>query len=55
MNTNLNNIYDDYRKADFTDRLHMYLQFRELREDFFEIEQEKTDTDYFFSYNRHPG
>ena len=39
MTINLEEIYDRYRKADFTDRLNIYLQFPELRNEFFEIEQ----------------
>ena len=47
MTINLEEIYDHYRKADFTDRLNIYLQFPELRDDFFEIEQ-KEKQQFFF-------
>ena len=47
MTTNLEEIFGDYRKADFTDRLHIYLQFPELRDDFLEIEQKEVGTDLF--------
>jgi len=39
MTINLEEVYDQYRKADFNDRLNIYLQFPELRDDFLEIEQ----------------
>lgn len=38
---NLKDIYDQYRKADFTERLNIYLQFPELRDEFCEIEQQQ--------------
>lgn len=47
MTRNIEEIYGDYRKADFTDRLHIYLQFPELRNDFLEIEQKEVGTDFF--------
>ena len=47
MTRNIEEIYGDYRKADFTDRLHIYLQFPELRDDFLEIEQKEVGTDLF--------
>jgi hypothetical protein len=47
MTINLEEIYDQYRKADFTDRLNIYLQFPELRNEFFEIEQ-KGKQPFFF-------
>jgi len=47
MTRNIEEIYGDYRKADFTDRLHIYLQFPELRNDFLEIEQKEMGTDFF--------
>ncbi|MDJ0722142.1 MAG: hypothetical protein QNJ04_10945 [Desulfobacterales bacterium] len=31
-------IYEDYRQADFSDRLSIYLQYPELRNDFLEID-----------------
>ncbi len=31
-------IYDDYRKADFSDRLSIYLQYPELRNEFLDID-----------------
>lgn len=47
MTINLEEIYDQYRKADFTDRLNIYLQFPELRDDFFEIEQKEKQPFFF--------
>ena len=47
MTINLEEIYNQYRKGDFTDRLNIYLQFPELRNDFFEIEQNEKQP--FFS------
>lgn len=41
MTINLEDIYNQYRKADSTERLYIYLQFRELRDEFFEIEQQE--------------
>jgi len=38
MTTNLETISGRYRKADFNDRLSMFLQFPELRREFLEIE-----------------
>lgn len=45
MTTNLEKLYDDYRQADLAVRLHMYLQFPELRSDFIEIDQEEPRID----------
>jgi hypothetical protein len=42
MRTHLEKIYSDYISADFADRLYLYLQYPELRNDFFEIEREAT-------------
>ena len=39
MTTHHEAIYSRYRKADFTDRLNIYLQFPELRNDFLAIEE----------------
>ena len=47
MAINLEEIYDQYRKADFTGRLSIYLQFPELRDDFLEIEQTEGPLDFF--------
>ena len=47
MTNNLEEIYSRYRKADFTDRLNIYLQFPELRDEFFEIEQKDRQTTLF--------
>ena len=47
MAINLEEIYDQYKKADFTDRLNIYLQFPELRDDFLEIEQAERPLDFF--------
>ncbi len=38
MISNRERIYEDYRQADFSDRLNIYLQFPELRNDFLEID-----------------
>ena len=51
MTINLEEIYDQYRKADFTDRLNIYLQFPELRNDFLEIEQKDRHHAMRFSVN----
>jgi hypothetical protein len=45
MTNHLEEIYDRYRKADFMGRLHIYLQFPELRDDFLEIDR-KGDSDH---------
>jgi hypothetical protein len=45
MTSNLEEIYGRYREADFMGRLHIYLQFPELRDDFLEIDQ-KGDSDH---------
>ena len=47
MAIKLEKIYDQYRKADFTDRLNIFLQFPELRDDFLEIEQTERPLDAF--------
>ncbi len=47
MRTTLETIFDTYRKADFIDRQYMFLQFRELRNDFLEIDQKDMGTDFF--------
>ena len=38
MTSHLEDIYHRYRNAEFTQRLDIYLQFPELRNDFLEIE-----------------
>ena len=53
MRTNLEEIISIYRKADFTDRLSIYLQFRELRNDFMEIEQKDEKTDLMATTDAH--
>lgn len=45
MTSNLEEIYGRYREADFMGRLHIYLQFPELRDDFLEIDR-KGDNDH---------
>ena len=40
-------IFGHYRKADFTSRLNMFLQFPELRNDFLEIDQNEVQPDFF--------
>lgn len=47
MTTHQETIYSQYRKADFTDRLHIYLQFPELRNDFLAIEQTERSPNFF--------
>ena len=44
MTTQQNDLCDVYRQADLTDRLHMYLQFPELRNDFLVIDQQALQT-----------
>ncbi len=41
MITRYEKIYEDYRQADFNDRLSIYLQYPELRNDFLEIDQQE--------------
>jgi hypothetical protein len=43
MTTNSGEIISLYRQADLGDRLSIFLQFRELRDDFLEIDQKETD------------
>jgi hypothetical protein len=54
MTTNLEEIYSRYRKADFTERLNIYLQFPELRDEFFEIEQKEKQS-FFFEPDKSPS
>ena len=54
MTINLEEIYSRYRKADFTDRLNIYLQFPDLRNDFLEIEQ-KDRRPTFFENTKSPS
>jgi hypothetical protein len=44
MTINLEDIYDQYREADFNDRLNIYLQYPELRDDFCTIEEQEEQT-----------
>lgn len=53
MTTSCEKIYEEYRSADFTNRLHIYLQFPELRNAFTEIDQKETKTAFFKTAN-HP-
>ncbi|MGD9211429.1 MAG: hypothetical protein PVI90_11660 [Desulfobacteraceae bacterium] len=53
MIANCEEIYEKYRTADFEDRLYIYLQFPELRNDFFKIDQTENHTDFFKSVNHH--
>ena len=39
MKWNTNELLDAYRRADFGKRLHLYLQYRDLRPEFMEIER----------------
>lgn len=54
MTINTETIYEDYRNADFMNRLHIYLQFPELRNDFLEIDQTETRKDPFAIESRQP-
>ena len=47
MTSHREDVYDRYRQADFNDRLHIYLQFPELRDDFLDIDQNEGGTDFF--------
>jgi len=47
MKINLEEIYSRYRKADFTDRLNIYLQFPDLRNAFIEIDQKDRRPTFF--------
>jgi hypothetical protein len=40
MKWNTNELLDAYRRADFSKRLHLYLQYRDLRPEFMEIERD---------------
>jgi len=53
MTRNIEEIFGDYRKADFTDRLNIYLQFPKLRNDFLEIEQKEKETDRMVTTDAH--
>ena len=44
MTSHLEDIYNRYRNAEFTQRLDIYLQFPELRKDFLEIDQKEKKT-----------
>ena len=46
MIINLEEIYDQYRKANFTDRLNIYLQFPDLRREFLEIDRREKNDPY---------
>ena len=37
---------NDYRHADFSKRLHLYLQYRELRHEFIEIDRNEIPQKY---------
>jgi hypothetical protein len=39
MKCTISNLLDSYRRADFSKRLHLYLQYRDLRSEFSEIER----------------
>ena len=40
MNRKTESLLEDYRQADFTKRLHLFLEYSELRAEFMQIEQE---------------
>ncbi len=46
MRTNLDEIFEQYRRSDFMDRLNIYLQFPELRNEFLDIDQKETHPDF---------
>ena len=54
MTTYLEEIYSRYKKADFTDRLNIYLQYPDLRNEFLEIEQ-KEKQPFFFENTKLPS
>jgi len=39
MQWTTSDLLDDYRHADFSKRLHLYLQYREVRHEFIEIDR----------------
>lgn len=49
MTPRIEKIFDDYRRSDFMARLHIYLQYPELRNDFLEIDQKESTTDDLWS------
>lgn len=49
MNTRLEKIFMDYLSADFADRICLYLQYPELRNDFFEIERKAAEGEVWFT------
>lgn len=51
MATNCEKIYEKYRNSDFVSRLHIYLQFPELRNDFLKIDQSEPNSDFFNTAN----
>lgn len=52
MMNSCENIFEVYRNADFMNRLHIYLQYPDLRENFLEIDQADTGKDPFASVPR---
>jgi hypothetical protein len=40
MNMKAESLLEDYRQADFTRRLHLFLEYSDLREEFMQIDQE---------------
>ena len=40
MNRKTESVLEDYRQADFTKRLHLFLEYSELRAEFMQIDQE---------------
>lgn len=49
MSRNTNNLLDEYRYADHTKRLHLYLQYPELRPEFALIERNESEHGQFGS------
>lgn len=51
MTINFEQMNENYRNADFVCRLHLYLQFPELRNDFLLIHLEEKNSAFFKSVN----
>lgn len=54
MTINFKDTYGQYRKADFSERLNIYLQFPELRNEFYEIEKQEKQPIFFETAKFHP-
>ena len=51
MNATCEEIFEKYRKADFIDRMYIFLEYRELRADFLLIDQNEGNIDFFITDN----